>query len=97
MALINEDIDLYPMDRTVAIAELKAMGVLESVTYILKPLLAKPYLAPFCRLSDYPDLETVMAAFNRELRLMRASGEYNEIFSEHCHDMRLPPNDTNTP
>jgi len=88
MALVNEEIDLYPMDRTVALAELMDMGLLGSVTYIPKPIFSKPYLAPFCRLSNYPQLEQVMAAFCRELRMMRASGEYQNIYSRHCGGTR---------
>ena len=81
--LLNGDIDLYPMDRTVGLTVLRRMGVRESVTFLPKPLFAKPYLAPFVKTSDYPDLEAVMYAFNRELRGLRASGYYDELYRGH--------------
>ncbi len=88
-ALVNDEIDLYPMDRLVGLAELRDMGLLGSVTHLPKPMFSKSYLAPYCRLSDYPDLDRLMAEFRRELRNMRASGEYQEIYQKYCADLRL--------
>lgn len=79
MALVEDRIDLYPMDRTVGAAELRALGLADSLVALPKPLFTKPYLAPFVRRSDYPGLEAVMVAFNRELRALRASGEYERL------------------
>ena len=78
-ALVAEEIDLYPMDRTVGLATLQDMGMAESVTFLPRPLFKKPYLAPFSRVSDFPRLEQVMHAFYRELRAMRANGEHKAI------------------
>ena len=89
-ALVNGDIDLYPMDRTVGLEELDAMGLLASIGYFPTRLFAKPYLAPFSKHSDYPDIELVMEQFNRELRYMRASGEYQTIYHRHCRNFPLP-------
>jgi polar amino acid transport system substrate-binding protein len=79
-ALVNEEIDLYPMVRTVGLATLKEMGLLESITYLPKPLFSKPYLVPFCRTSDYPNLEYIMYAYYRELSRLRRNGEYEKIY-----------------
>ncbi len=79
-ALVNEEIDLYPMVRTVGLSTLKKMGLLESVTCLPKPLFSKPYLAPFCRRSDYPDLEYIMYAYYRELARLRRNGAYEKIY-----------------
>lgn len=84
LALVNEDIDLYPMDRTVGLAELKDMGLQTSITYWPRVLFTKPYLAPFSKISDYPGIEQVMARFNHELRQMRKSGEYDKIYQQYC-------------
>ncbi len=80
-ALINENIDMYPMDRTVGLAELKEMGLAESVTFIPKAIFSKPYLSPFVRGSDMPGLEAIMDAFYFQLRVLRLTGEYDDIVS----------------
>ena len=79
--LVSGEIELYPMDKTVGIAALQRLGLYDSITWLPKPLFLKPYLCPFCKHSDFPELEIIMKAFNRELRLMRSSGEYDQL----CH------------
>ena len=83
LALVSGEIDLYPMDKTVGLSHLHELGLTDSVTYLEKPLFKKPYLAPFCKTSDYQENEKLMQAFNRELRLMRQSGEYKRIYDRH--------------
>jgi polar amino acid transport system substrate-binding protein len=78
-ALVDEQIELYPMDKTVGLATLKEMGLLASVTYLPKPLFSKPYLVPFVRASNYPKIESVMQRFNDELRAMRKRGDVERI------------------
>jgi ABC-type amino acid transport substrate-binding protein len=85
-ALINGDIDLYPMDRTVGVAELRRMGLTGAVTALPRPLFSKPYLCPFVRGSDMPGIEAIMDAFHAQLRLMRATGEYDEIVQQFVDD-----------
>lgn len=82
-ALVTGEIDLYPMDKTVGIATLHDMGLRESVTFLPNPLFSKPYLAPFVRSSGYPGIERLMHDFNRVLRSLRDSGEYETIVQEH--------------
>lgn len=89
-ALIAGEIDLYPMDRTIGFAQLREMGLHDSVTTLPKPLFSKPYLAPFVRKSDYPQLRQVMQDFNAELRRLRESGEYQRI-RESCLDADQTP------
>jgi polar amino acid transport system substrate-binding protein len=79
--LVAGEIDLYPVDKTVGMAALQRLGLIGSITWLPKPLFSKPYLCSFCKHSDFPELERIMKAFNRELRLMRASGEYDQL----CH------------
>ncbi len=80
IALAKGDIDLYPLDLLVGKYTLYNMGLSDSITYLPKVLFSKPYLAPFCKKSDYPHLEEIMQVFYHELRLMRDSGEYNKIY-----------------
>ncbi len=82
LALTSGEIDLYPMDKTIGCAILERLGLRESVTYLPKPLFTKPYLSPFCRASDIPELEKIMDAFYRELRIMRSNGTYEKIYKE---------------
>ncbi|MDT8389136.1 MAG: transporter substrate-binding domain-containing protein [Lentisphaeria bacterium] len=90
LALVAGEIDLYPMDRMVGYAELNRLGLQDSVTTLPKPLFSKPYLSPFCRRSETPDLEKVMDAFYRELRLMRADGRYKRIRDDFLERLKSP-------
>ncbi|OGV55136.1 MAG: hypothetical protein A2X49_15580 [Lentisphaerae bacterium GWF2_52_8] len=81
--LIADEIDLYPMDKIVGLATLREMGLQDSISYIPRILFSKPYLAPFSRFSDYPDIEGVMKRFYAELLRMRESGEYKELYDRH--------------
>ena len=82
LALVSGDIDLYPMDKTIGAAVLQELGLAESVSWLPKPLFSKPYLSPFCKKSDIPELEKIMNSFYRELRLMRADGTYDKLRKE---------------
>jgi polar amino acid transport system substrate-binding protein len=90
-ALVAEEIDLYPMVQTVGRATLKEMGLSESVTWLPKPLFSKPYLVPFCRTSDYPDLEYIMYAYYRELARMRKDGSYQKIYDRYVTTPNAAP------
>ena len=83
LALAAGDIDLYPMDKNVGLTTLDSLGLAESITHLPKVLFSKPYLAAFCKKSNYPGLENVMKAFYHELHLMRKSGEYKKIHEKH--------------
>jgi polar amino acid transport system substrate-binding protein len=86
LALASGDIDLYPMDKHVGLETLHSLGLSDSITYLPKILFSKPYLIPFCKKSNYPDLENIMIAFYKELNLMRKSGEYKRIHKKmHSH------------
>ena len=87
-ALVAEKIDLYPMDKTVGLATLKNMGLLESVTFLPRPLFSKPHLAPFVRRSDYPGIEDVMERFHTELRRLREANDIDIIRQKHLGGLR---------
>jgi polar amino acid transport system substrate-binding protein len=75
------------MDKTVGLATLKEMGLLASVTYLPKPLFSKPYLVPFVRASNYPNIESVMQRFNDELRAMRKRGDIEKIRLKYINNL----------
>ena len=62
--------------------ELHELGLSELVTFIPKPLFSKPYLCPFVKGSSIPHIDSLMQDFYRQLRLLRSSGEYDEMVSE---------------
>jgi polar amino acid transport system substrate-binding protein len=74
LGLIQDEIDVYPMDMTVGHHTLKQMGLDKSVTCLPQVLFSKAYLCPFVRKSDYPGLEGIMYEFYHQLRQLRASG-----------------------
>lgn len=82
-ALLADEIDIYPIDETVGNSVLQQMGVADSVTTLPQPLLEKPYLAPFCRRSPYPNLEAIWREFNTALRESRADGTYDQLRKTH--------------
>ena len=75
--------DIYPQDKTVGLATLKELGLSDKVTYLPKVLYAKPYPMPFIKKSSRPDLLEIMEKFYAELRNMRTSGEYQEIYDKY--------------
>jgi polar amino acid transport system substrate-binding protein len=81
--LIRDEIDLYPMDRTVGLAHLAESGLLASVSALPRPLVSKPYHVLFSRRSDYPQIEQVMRSFYAELRRMRETGEHQAVLDAH--------------
>lgn len=74
MGLIQDEIDVYPMDMTVGRHTLLEMGLEKSVTCLPQVLFTKAYLCPFVRTSKYPGLESLMYEFYHQLRQLRASG-----------------------
>jgi len=87
LALVAGKIDLYPMDKTVGAAALAKLGLSDSVDRLPKPMFTKPYLSPFCRSSDLPNIEEVMKCFYTELRLMRESGKYEELYNQSINEL----------
>lgn len=81
--LISGEIDIYLQDKTVGLATLKDMGFSNDITYIPEVLFRKPYMMPFAKKSDYPGLRQIMDRFYDELRKMRTSGEYQEIYDKY--------------
>ncbi len=74
LGLIKEEIDVYPMDRTVGSHTLQQMGLQDSISRLPPELFSKAYLVPFVRRSDYPGLESIMYEFYHQLRQLRAVG-----------------------
>ncbi len=74
LGLIKDEIDVYPMDMTVAHHTLLEMGLETSIVGLPNVLFTKAYLCPFVRASDYPGLEGIMYEFYHQLRQLRASG-----------------------
>lgn len=89
LGLVSEEIDLYPMDRTVGLAALKELGLADSITHLPKPIFSKPYLAPFCRKSSYPQIDKIMKDFSEELIKMRKNEEYGRIYDRYL-DALIP-------
>jgi polar amino acid transport system substrate-binding protein len=77
--LVADEIQLYPIDRTVGQAQLNELGLSQSITNLPKVIFSKPYLAVFSKHSTYPHLDTIRSAFYSELARLRTSGEYDDI------------------
>lgn len=88
-ALVLDKIDLYPMDKTIGLAEVAEMGLHDSIDYLPKPMFSKPYLVPFVKKSDYPDLEHIMNKFYRELEGLRKDGTYDKIYKKYTTSIKL--------
>ena len=92
-ALIAGGIQVFPFDRTVGLWVLKREGLLDKVSYLPKSIFVKPYALGFSRVSGYPDIESLMHAYYRELAELRFSGEYDSIFAKYLPegDAWAPP------
>ena len=88
-ALVLDKIDLYPMDKTIGLAEVSDMGMENSIDYLPKPMFSKPYLVPFIKKSNYPNLEDIMNKFYRELEVLRKDGTYDKIYKKYTTALKL--------
>ena len=82
-AVAEGEIDMFPFDRQVGVWTLKALGLSEQITYLPKPLFAKPYLLVASKASTYPGLEDLMREFYAALRRMRDDGTYRSIVARY--------------
>ena len=82
-ALIDGRIDVFPCYKSLGLVVLKKMGLSEKIIYLPKALFCKPYLLVPARNSDYPNLKEIMKKFYVELRKMRRSGEWQQIYDKY--------------
>ena len=92
--LAKNNTQLYPVDRTVGLYNLAVLKKSEPgknieaiVPYENFVLFSKKYPMPFAKKSDYKDarfadIQAVAQAFEKELKAMKVSGEYEKIRSK---------------
>lgn len=82
-ALLDGEVDVYIVDKITGQATIEQMGVDNEISFIPSIVDSKPMLMPFSKSSNYPDLENIMNDYYKELRALRASGKYQEIYDKY--------------
>lgn len=80
--LVHNRIDVFIVDKMVGTYTAKLMGYGDQITYYEKPLYTKAYQLVFVKNSDYPNLKDIAVDFEKELMLMKKSGEYQKILDK---------------
>ncbi|MCG7497998.1 transporter substrate-binding domain-containing protein [Vibrio sp. Of7-15] len=75
-------IDVYPADKTVGLYTIKQMNLQDSITYYDSVLFSKSYPMPFSKASKYPGIKYIADKFDRELKILKESGEYQKIINK---------------
>lgn len=75
-------IDVYPADKTVGLYTAKQMNLQESITYYDSVIFTKSYPMPFAKSSKYPGIKYIADKFDRELKVLKESGEYQKIINK---------------
>jgi hypothetical protein len=53
--LVAGEIELYPIDKTVGMAALQRLGLIDSITWLPKPLFQNPTCVPFVNIQIFPN------------------------------------------
>jgi polar amino acid transport system substrate-binding protein len=80
-------IDVYPIVKTIGLYTARQLG-LSNITYYDTVLFSKPYPNCFSKQSsfksdNFPDIASVMKAYDRELGVFKKTAEFREIISKY--------------
>ncbi len=73
-------IELFPADKVYGTYTAKLQGLNKQITYYDTVLYSKPYPMPFVKKSSYPGIKKIADRFDRELKALKQSGEYQQFF-----------------
>ncbi|WP_163833522.1 substrate-binding periplasmic protein [Spartinivicinus ruber] len=83
--LALRQLDACLMDKSVGLYVIKEIGVKDKIEPYKAVLFSKGYPMPFIKKSSYPDLKNVATLFEKELKAMKANGEYDKIVNRWLH------------
>jgi len=90
--LLAKRIDAVPMNTISTLYEEKKAGRLDKLSFLVKPLITKPYYNVFAKASSYPDIEDLVARYDQTIREMKADGTLEAILVKYLgkrHGNRL--------
>ncbi len=73
------EVDLVICDRTIGLYTMVLYPTKNKIVPYDEVLFSKGYPMPFAKKSDYPNIQQVAKDFERELKAMKASGQYDQI------------------
>ncbi len=77
--LVKRRFDIMPSDKIVGSYSAKMYGFGKEITYYNISLYSKGYPMPFAKKSSYPNLKEISVQFEKELKLLKKNGEYQQI------------------
>ena len=77
--LALQQLDVCIMDKSVGLYVAKQIDVKDKIEPYKAILFSKGYPMPFIKKSNYPDLKNIANQFEKELKALKASGEYDKI------------------
>lgn len=83
MKLLNNRIDIVPMNTMNTLYEAKHHGHLEQITYLPKPLKSSFYYNPFPKASTYPNKKMLMHRYDQAIKKLQADGTIQTIFDKY--------------
>lgn len=75
-------IDLVISDKIVGLYTAKLLGVRDKLDYYDPPLYSKGYPMPFIKKSAYPDIKNIAVKFEKELKALKQTDQYQAIFDK---------------
>ena len=81
--LLNNRIDIVPMNTVNTLYEAQQKGYLEEIIHLSKPLKSSPYYNPFPKASTYPNKEMIMQHYDQAIKKMQADGTIQAIFDKY--------------
>lgn len=81
--LLNNRIDMVPLNTQATLYEAKKDGTLSKIAYLPKAIKSKPYYNTFVKKSTYPQLTEVMKKYDATLAEMKKDGTLKKILAKY--------------
>lgn len=81
--LVHGRFDTFANIREDTLYQAKLAGYLDEIAYLPTPLKEKKYYNTFVKVSDYPNLENVIARYDEELLKMKLDGSIDNIYKKY--------------
>lgn len=76
-------IDAAPMSTVETLLMIRELGLESHLTFLPKPLVARPYFNTFSKQSDHPGLALLQAEYDRVIGELEASGFIDDLYREY--------------
>ncbi|MDE1461166.1 substrate-binding periplasmic protein [Spartinivicinus poritis] len=80
--LASNRIDVFAADKVIGQFTAKLLGLNKKISFYDVALYSKPYPMPFVKKSKYPNIEKVAMEFEKRLKALKTSGQYQVIMDK---------------